>query len=141
VEVSVTVTPSTGGVLLQDAAVAGAEIDWNPSNNRASLSITVGTPTATEDEAGVPRAFALHGNFPNPFNPTTTIRFDVAQTSPVRLRVFNAMGQQVALLVDGIYAPGTHEASFDASALPSGVYVYRIEVGTFQAIRTMVLLK
>jgi uncharacterized repeat protein (TIGR01451 family) len=141
VEVSVTVTPSTGGVLLQDAAVAGAEIDWNPSNNRASLSITVGTPTATEDEAGVPRAFALHGNFPNPFNPTTTIRFDVAQTSPVRLRVFNAMGQQVALLVDGIYAPGTHEASFDASALPSGVYVYRIEVGTFQPIRPMVLLK
>jgi CSLREA domain-containing protein/uncharacterized repeat protein (TIGR01451 family) len=140
-EIAVTVTPSTGGVFLQDAAVAGAEADWNPSNNTASLSITVGTPTSTEEEAGVPRTFALHPNFPNPFNPQTTIRFDIAQTSPARLRVFNAMGQQVATLAEGTYAPGTHEVTFDASALPSGVYVYRIEAGAFQAMRTMVLLK
>ena len=134
-------TPNVAGLLINTVAVTATESDWNASNNTASVLTMVGTATATEDETGVPRTFALHPNFPNPFNPQTTIRFDIAQATPVRLRVFNAMGQQVATLVEGTYAPGTHEVTFDASALPSGVYVYRIEAGAFQAMRTMVLLK
>jgi hypothetical protein len=124
------------------ASVSATEADWNPGNNTAThqTDVTIGTTVESAD-SGVPRTFALHPNFPNPFNPQTTIRFDIAQATPVRLRVFNAMGQQVATLAEGTYAPGTHEVTFDASALPSGVYVYRIEAGAFQAMRTMVLLK
>lgn len=140
-EVSFVFQVTEGSLLTLEANAQADENDWNSSNNAASVLTVVGTPTPTEGEAGVPQTFALHANFPNPFNPTTTIRFDVAQAAPVRLQVFNTMGQQVATLVDGVYAPGTYEATFDASALPSGVYVYRIEAGDFKAMQTMVLLK
>ncbi|HMB90261.1 MAG TPA: right-handed parallel beta-helix repeat-containing protein [Rhodothermales bacterium] len=139
--VTILVQPTAAAMIANTVHVTSTIVDTNPASNQATVQTEVMVNTPTEDVADVPRTFALHGNFPNPFNPQTTIRFDVAQATFVRLRVFNAMGQQVATLVEGRYTPGTYEATFDASALPSGVYVYRIKAGHFQAMRTMVLLK
>ena len=89
----------------------------------------------------MPAAFRLHGNYPNPFNPETTIRFDLKERARVRLQVFNVLGQTVATLVDEEMATGTYRAVFDAKGLPSGSYFYRLEAGPFSETRLMVLLK
>ncbi|MEM9665884.1 MAG: lamin tail domain-containing protein [Bacteroidota bacterium] len=93
------------------------------------------------DEALVPESFVLHGNYPNPFNPTTEIGFDLPEASEVRLVVYDVTGREVMRLVDGQLEAGQHTVRFEASTLPSGVYVYRIEAGAFSATRQMVLLK
>ena len=79
------------------------------------------------EEAGLPKAYALHQNFPNPFNPSTMIRFDLPEASVVTLKVYNLLGQEVAtLLSDESMAAGFQQLRFDASQLPSGVYLYRL---------------
>ena len=96
--------------------------------------------------AGMPEAFVLHANYPNPFNPTTTITYDLASNSHVRLTIFNAMGQIVATLVDANQTPGTYRATWDGKNLsgaivPSGVYFYRIEGDGFAKTMKMTLMK
>jgi hypothetical protein len=98
------------------------------------------TNVATEDDA-VPTRFALHQNFPNPFNPTTRIRFDVPRAGPVKLEVFDLIGRSVRTLVDGVQAVGSYTVTFDAGELPSGLYLYRLTAGDQVEIRKMVLLK
>jgi len=75
-----------------------------------------------------PGQISLEQNYPNPFNPSTTIRYGLPSRSQVMLTVFNALGQQLATLVQGEQAAGYHEAVFDASGLASGVYLYRLQV-------------
>jgi hypothetical protein len=87
---------------------------------------TVFTTDVTEIPAELPSAFALQQNYPNPFNPTTTIPFTIAKAGHVRLAVFDALGREVALVVDEDLAPGTYSAPFNAAALASGVYFYRL---------------
>jgi subtilisin family serine protease len=91
--------------------------------------------------AGLPSEFALHAAYPNPFNPTTTIAFDLPSTSTVRLDVYNVLGQRVATLVDGELPAGVHEIRWDASSVGSGVYFARITTGENTATTKMVLLK
>ncbi|MBN2172105.1 MAG: T9SS type A sorting domain-containing protein [Candidatus Krumholzibacteriota bacterium] len=98
-------------------------------------------PTAVDGQAGLPAVFALMPNRPNPFNPVTTIRYAVPAASEVRLRVFDVRGRLVATLADGPHAPGYHEITFRADALPSGVYLYRMESDAFASTRKLVLLK
>ena len=88
-----------------------------------------------------PAAFELAQNFPNPFNPTTTIRFSLPEESPVRLTLFNALGQQVAVLEQGTREAGWHDVRFDAGRLASGVYVYRLEAGRNVDQKKMMLIK
>jgi M6 family metalloprotease-like protein len=92
-----------------------------------------GTTTPTE--------FHLAQNYPNPFNPTTRIAFDVPQASLVRLEVFNMLGARVGILVDGQMPAGSHQVSFNASALPSGLYIYRLTAGKYSGMQRMILLK
>ncbi len=89
----------------------------------------------------VPVTTLLHQNYPNPFNPTTTISFDLPKTEPVSLTVSNLLGRQVRSLVSGVHAAGTYQVSFDASGLPTGVYLYRLEAGDFVETREMVLFR
>jgi hypothetical protein len=89
---------------------------------------------------GTPLTFSI-SNYPNPFNPSTTITYDLAERSFVRLRVFDMLGRQVAILVDEEKSAGTHTVTFDASKLPSGVYFYRIDAGSFGKTKKIVLTK
>ena len=99
------------------------------------------TPTLSEPPVEVPTQFMLSPNYPNPFNPVTTIEYTVPRVENVILTVHNALGQIVATLVAGRQEIGGHRVTFDASNLPSGVYHYRLRAGVFTATRKMVLLK
>ena len=89
----------------------------------------------------IPTEFVLEQNYPNLFNPSTTIRFAIPSQQMVKLTIFNVLGQQVATLVNEELTPGEYSFSFDASNLVYGMYFYRIEAGSFQEIRRMMLLK
>ena len=89
----------------------------------------------------VPTQVTLYQNFPNPFNPSTTIQFGLNKHSDVELRVLNALGQEVMMLEKDEFEAGTHTVEFDASELPSGLYYYRLTAGTSVQTRTMMLVK
>jgi hypothetical protein len=89
----------------------------------------------------LPGTLTLSQNFPNPFNPTTEIRFVLSKTQTAVLEVFNIQGQRVSTLLDGVLPAGEHSILWDARSVASGVYVYRLTVGEFVKTRTMVLLK
>jgi hypothetical protein len=98
-----------------------------------------GREVSVPDASGsVQYAFVLNQNYPNPFNPSTTIRYGIPVRSHVILAVYNTLGQQVAQLVNGEVEAGYHDVRFDASALPSGVYFYRLKAGGF--VQTLKLL-
>ena len=97
--------------------------------------------TGVENQEEVPGEFSLSQNYPNPFNPSTTIRYGLPEKAHVRFEVFNLLGQQVALLVDGDEEAGWHEAGFGSQGLASGVYVYRIRAGDFVATKKLILLR
>ncbi len=112
-----------------------------------SVNAIPGLTTSIEDNlfGDTDRAdqFQLHQNYPNPFNPSTAMRFELSMTEHVTLEVFNLLGQRVAVLVDGQQlAAGTHQVTFDASHLSSGVYLYRLSTANGHSIvRTMSLIK
>jgi murein DD-endopeptidase MepM/ murein hydrolase activator NlpD len=88
-----------------------------------------------------PTEYRLEQNYPNPFNPSTTIAFDVPEVSHVRLTVYDLLGREVALLVNEERDSGTYRTVFNASNLASGVYLYRLQTGTFSATRRLLLLR
>ena len=92
-------------------------------------------------ETELPQTYALYQNYPNPFNPSTTIRYDLKADGRTRLAVYNLMGQEIAVLVDQMQNAGSHQLTFDASALPSGMYFYRLQSGDFVHSAKMVLMK
>jgi hypothetical protein len=101
------------------------------------------TPASvTDHQALLPGTFRLYQNYPNPFNPITNIQFDLARDAKVTLKVYNVLGQEVATLFDGkpLHA-GVQTATFDASALASGVYMYRLNANGVTATRKMILMK
>ncbi len=92
--------------------------------------------------AAVITEYALHQNFPNPFNPTTEITFDVVEKNIVSLKVFNSAGQVVATVANGEFEAGRHIVSFSAANLPSGLYFYSVKIGNeFSATKKMLLVK
>ena len=92
-------------------------------------------------QAGLPATWVLHQNYPNPFNPTTDIAFEVPQRSSVSLKVFSLLGQQVAVLVDGIQEAGKHVTIFNAAGLASGIYFYRLSTVSTVLTRKMTVQK
>jgi flagellar hook assembly protein FlgD len=76
-----------------------------------------------------PRAFMMEQNYPNPFNPSTSIRYHLATADRVTLKVYNTAGQEVATLVNGDVEAGTHQATWNAGNVASGVYFYQLAVG------------
>ena len=99
-----------------------------------------------EVTVNVPLKYSLEQNYPNPFNPSTQISFSLAQDSKVKLKVFDILGREVAVLINENMTSGNHKTVFNASVLPSGVYIYRIEANgsdgsNFTSVRKMVLTK
>jgi hypothetical protein len=93
------------------------------------------------EKAAMPARFHLAQNFPNPFNPTTSIRYELPITAEVRLRIYNLRGEVVRTLVEGEVSAGYHELTFDAAGLASEIYFYRLEMGALGITKKMVLAK
>jgi hypothetical protein len=88
-----------------------------------------------------PQSFSLAQNYPNPFNLSTTIRFALPLPAHVVLKVYDMLGQEIAIVTEEDLGQGTYERNFDGSGLASGVYVYKITVGSFVQSRKMLLMK
>ena len=110
-------------------------------NEEGGVPIGIGgdNPILTNNET--PTEFALKQNFPNPFNPTTNIQFDLPNDVFVKIKVYDVLGKEVATLVNEYKMAGSYIVSFNGSLLSSGIYFYKIEAGTFSDIKRMVLVK
>lgn len=118
-------------------SITGASISV-PS---ASTARDAGEVTAENTPAYVPNSYELLNAYPNPFNPSTTIQYDVPEETYVRLTVFDVLGREVARLVDGQRNEGRYSVTFDASGLKSGMYFYRLETPAFRQTKRFILLK
>jgi len=108
-----------------------------PLDGKAAATVLLLVP----GDAGVPSEYELDQNFPNPFNPLTTIEFALPEEAMVSIRLFNILGNEVATLVEKRYGAGKHSVEFDAGELASGVYIYTMRAGTFGMTRKMMLLR
>ncbi len=95
----------------------------------------------SNEERDAPFATALAQNFPNPFNPSTVIGFQLSVAGNARLSVYDLLGREVAVLVDDVLPSGEHQVRFDANGLSSGVFIYRLQVGSEVLTRRMTLVK
>jgi hypothetical protein len=152
-----------GSTVLSTESFPGKADQTGLDNFSAGFTLTAGSHTITLSGANVnldviqmlgeqevlgvsgkdvsPYTFALAQNFPNPFNPTTTINYSLGKASNVTLAVYNVLGQRVATLADGYRNAGLQSVVFDANKFASGVYFYRLEAGAFVKTEKMMLLK
>jgi len=94
-----------------------------------------------ENEIAFPNKFFLHQNYPNPFNPVTHIRFQLAEASDVKIKIYNTIGQEIAVLLDEHKPAGTHSVDFEGGNFSSGVYFYEIQTEGFQQVKKMLLVR
>ena len=141
-------TNSSGDIKRAHVDGSNAETLLTFSGNKKALGIAVSgsDPVAIPPKENFPQGFALKANYPNPFNPSTTIDFKIGVRSTVSLKVYNAIGQEVKTLREGVLAPGEYSLRWDADnnfgeAAGSGVYVYRLIAGKFIASQKMLLLR
>jgi D-alanyl-D-alanine carboxypeptidase len=130
--------PSSG------ASVAVLLNEWNSTSHldQTLLALSQFLPTTdVENIASAPREYVLLQNYPNPMNPSTTISYALPRRSNVILTVFNTLGQQVAMLVNGEMEAGNHDVTFDATRLASGMYLYRLQAGEFVGTKKLILLR
>jgi hypothetical protein len=95
----------------------------------------------TNLNTGVPKEFSLEQNYPNPFNPVTNIKFAIPKSSDVKIKVYDIIGNEVAVIYSGYLYAGYYIADFNASGLASGVYFYKLEADNFSSVKRMVLVK
>lgn len=94
-----------------------------------------------ENDENIPYTFELLQNYPNPFNPSTTIKFSVAEESPVVLKVFDLLGSEIVTLVNKELKPGRYSIEFNAANLASGIYFYSITANQFRHVKKLMVLK
>lgn len=149
--VSMVNIPATGGwqnwqnVLLENINLTAGTHKltlrfYNGNFNLSNIDFTL-ISTDIEDETQLPVEFDLSQNHPNPFNPSTVVKYSLPVDGFVNISVYNNLGEKVTVLVDGEVSAGKHSVSFDAANLPSGVYFCRMEAGNFITSRKMLLLK
>ena len=123
----------------------GPKILLAATHGRGCFTFDVNAITGIENQTGIPNGFELSQNFPNPFNPTTVIRYEIPERSFVTLKIYNALGNEIVSAVNKNLLPGTYEYNFNAAKLSSGVYFYKIsvtgETGNYSAAKTMLLIK
>jgi hypothetical protein len=103
--------------------------------------VSIDTSGGRPDTILTPASYVLEQNYPNPFNQSTIIRFHMPSDGLVKLKIYDIIGREVATLVNGLMETGTHNIEFDASNLPSGVYLYRITSGAFAETKKLVLIR
>ena len=111
--------------------------------NKEIVVTGIGTDNTVnvQDQNLTPLAFTLEQNYPNPFNPSTIISFKLPEQTNVELKVYDVLGNEVATLVNESKPAGNYEAEWNASNLPSGVYIYQLRAGTYTQMKKMILLK
>jgi hypothetical protein len=114
----------------------------DPSREWGSTSANVTVTGVDEKLIGLkPEAFELYSNYPNPFNPSTKIRYAISQSAFTTLKVYSIMGQEVATLINEQKSPGVYEVSFDGLKLSSGTYIYKLQAGDYIQTKKMLLIK
>ncbi len=110
----------------------------------AQATIDSATITGVENDkaiSGLPRSYSLSQNYPNPFNPTTSIKFSIVNSEKVTLKIYNSLGQEVAVLLNKVLPAGNFNFTWNAASVPSGVYFYSITTNHFRSTKKMILLK
>lgn len=125
---------STGSPAVTGRRDSSGNYDIATLKYSATVSITPVSNT-------IPSEFALHQNYPNPFNPTTNFQFQIVESGPVRITVYDITGKEAALLVNETLRPGTYKAEWNASGFTSGVYFYKLQTEDFLQTRKMILIK
>jgi hypothetical protein len=125
-------------IMIFDKALSDDEVTFLYNAGVNGFPKTTGVK---DRNAELPEAFSLSQNYPNPFNPTTVIGYQLPATSNVSLKVYNLLGQEAAILFEGIRQPGTYQVTFDGSKLASGVYVYRMTANNFVETKKLVLVR
>mgnify|MGYP001283889591 CR=1 FL=1 len=114
----------------------------SPSRVWGSASAVINLTGIDEELVGLkPESFALFSNYPNPFNPSTRIRYAISQSAFTTLKVYSVLGQEVATLVNEEKTPGVYEINFDATNLTSGTYLCKLQAGNFTVTKKMIFLK
>lgn len=130
-----TLTAPSGGTYLVNAGYK------NPSKRWDSMSVAISVTDVRDNNLEPVSTYKLYNNYPNPFNPSTKIKYSIPLKSNVNLQIYDAAGKEVASLVNGEQAVGDHEINFDAENLTSGVYFYKLHAGSFIQTKKMLLLK
>lgn len=126
-----------GGLYL----VVATKVDMNFTDGDVYARFVSPVTDVEYNEYNIPNKFELFQNYPNPFNPRTTISYQLPVSSNVTLKVYDILGNEVATLVKELKEAGTHNTEFDASKLCSGVYLYRLQTGSFDQNKKMLILK
>ena len=147
----------SGDTLTVDQMIAGYIYFWvledrsfgihNPAFTIALLAKAIEHAGGTtdidfpDDYNNVPAQFTLAQNYPNPFNPTTNIQFSIPEAGNVRITVYDTIGREVAVLIDREMSAGTHEVTFDAANMSTGIYLYKMQSNDFVTVKKMMLMK
>ena len=128
---------------IYDICFINSSTGWAVGDNGTILHTTNGGVSFVEEEQinEIPSGFLLSQNFPNPFNPSTKIKYSVPQTSNVVVKVFDILGNEIETLVNEEKSAGTYELMWNAANLPSGVYFYQLKAGDFVQTKKMILIK
>jgi len=114
----------------------------SPSRKWGTTSAVINVTGIDEELVGLrPESFMLYSNYPNPFNPTTKIRYTIANTAFTSLKVYSLLGEEVESLINEEKTPGVYEVNFDAANLTSGTYLYKLQAGNFIETKKMIVLK
>jgi hypothetical protein len=128
----------TGSMIITGAF---SQVGNNIPANYVARFIDNGNPLPVEIEVTLPAEFVLEQNFPNPFNPSTTIKYSLPSESDVTLTVFDVSGSVIETLVNQWQTAGNYKINFDASHLSSGIYYYRLSAGSFSQAKKLIFLK
>ena len=132
--------PGVYDLLIRNNYIYAATLSYNGSGSvwRRELSDIIGIQTISTE---IPSKYSLYQNYPNPFNPVTKIKFAIPESGFTTLKIFDALGREVQTLLNEKLSPGTYEAVFNAAILPSGIYLYRIQSGSFTKTLKMTFIK
>lgn len=149
------ISNSMFGELMLETQVTNLTVEWDvwafdgydPTPSTGSRTFTVdASDLLSVNNIALPTSYALHNNYPNPFNPVTNILYDIPELTDVKLEIFNVMGQRVRTLAEGKHEAGRYQIVWNATndigeSLSSGMYIYRIQAGDFVSVKKLVLMK
>ena len=129
---------------IKDPTSSGVAVKFGNREGDYAPVLTVVTDPSTKidiSDATIPQSFKLHQNYPNPFNPTTIITFQLPEASEVNISVYNILGKKIATLINRKMKIGHHTAYWNASNIPTGMYLYKITAGSFVDVKKCILMK